>query len=131
MDFFELCYLTEKFSPSSVEDVQALIKVKQHMLRVADVKLLITHFCPAAKNTQMAHQNVWVYIIGETKDMQMKIIVMCSETAGAAGSGTAWDVRVIHLLHYIHFQLLFICFSMLPTLRGLKKIVCQKIMLTR
>lgn len=56
MEFFESCYLTEIFCPSSAEDVQALIKVNHHMvLRVADVKLLITHFCPAAKNTQMAH----------------------------------------------------------------------------
>lgn len=80
IEFFRVHYLEAKFSPSSVQDVQALIKVNQHMvLRVADVKLLISHFCPAAKNTQMVNLDVcvWVYIIGETKDM-MKIIVTCA-----------------------------------------------------
>lgn len=99
IEFFRVHYLEAKFPPSSVQDVQALIKVNQHMvLRVADVKLLITHFCPAAKNTQMVQLDVCVGLHHRRdKRHDEDNCDMCSETTGAAGEacGTTRDVKVL------------------------------------
>lgn len=64
------------------------------VLRVADVKLLITHFCPAAKNPQMAHlEFVCLHHWRDKGHADEDYCSVRSKTSGAAGESLRNSMR--------------------------------------